>query len=343
LRPDIHQRNIVKNILLTGIGNALVDIEYRITEEELAAFGVTKGSMTLTETSRQNDMIASLGEREAHRSSGGSAANTVIAFAQFGGSGAYVSLLGKDALGSFYAGEFEDLGIVLDAEQVSGASTGTCLVFITPDSERTMNTTLAVNTEFSRRNIDEELIKRSEWIYVEGYKLTDENGAEAADMAAFHAAKHGTHVAVSCSDGFIVDVFGDRLRTLLKSASLVFCNEREGMALAGEDSADAAYKALRSRYGNVVFTMGEQGSRIHWNGHDSVIPAYAVTPVDATGAGDMYAGAFLYGALHRHHPDHAGRLASYAAAQGVGQYGARLKASHIDIRDSVLLSPATHP
>lgn len=331
----------MKNILLTGIGNALVDLEYRVTDAELASFGVNKGAMTLTEPSRQHDMIHALGERDVHRCSGGSAANTIIAFAQFGGSAAYASLLGADHFGNFYASEFKDLGIVLNAEQVSGATTGSCLVLITPDSERTLNTTLAINTEFSPRHVDENLIKASEWVYIEGYKLTDDNGAEAVDHALFYAKKYDTRVAISCSDGFIIDVFGDRLRSVLQRADLVFCNEREGTGLAQTDSVHDAYNYLVATYPNAVLTAGAEGSRVRWNGLDAQIPAFTVQPVDTTGAGDMYAGAFLYGVLHRHHPEHAGRLASYASAQVVAQYGARLRTSHIDVRDSVLANATT--
>ncbi len=324
-----------------GIGNALVDIEYRVTDAELEAFGVTKGSMTLTDPARQHEMITALGDRDAHRSSGGSVANSVIAFAQFGGTAAFSSLLGRDPFGDFYAGEFRDLGIHLSADSISGDTTGTCLVLITPDSERTLNTTLAVNTQFSRDHVNEQVIKQSEWLYIEGYKLTDDTGAEAVDMAAFYARKHGTNIAVSCSDAFIVHVFGDRLRSLLKQTDLIFCNEVEAKALAEEEDADLAARALRSRLPNVVMTMGDQGSRISWNGHDCEIPAYQVSPVDTTGAGDMFAGAFLYGVLHRYHPEHAGRLASYASAQVVAQYGARLKANHLEVRDSVLSTAST--
>ncbi len=331
----------MKELQLTGIGNALVDLEYRVTEAELAAFGVTKGAMTLTETQRQHEMIAALGSRECHRCSGGSAANTIIAYGQFGGNCAYSSLLGNDPFGVFYADEFRELGIVLAADQVPGASTGSCLVLITPDSERTLNTTLAVNTEFTKSNINEELIKSSEWIYIEGYKLTDDNGAEAVDKAVFYARKHNTNIAVTCSDGFIVDVFGDRLRSVLRSADLVFCNETEGKALSDTDSVDEAYRELTSRFRNVVLTAGTSGSKVRWYGVDAVAPAYKIDAVDATGAGDMYAGAFLYGVLHRHHPEHAARLASYAAAQVVGQYGARLRANHIEVRNTVLTAATT--
>lgn len=329
-------------LLLTGIGNALVDIEYRITEEELLAFGVRKSGMTLTAPERQHEMIAALSDRTHHRCSGGSAANTMIAFAQFGGRGAYSSLLGADDFGEFYAREFEQLGIVLRADRLQGESTGSCLVFVTPDSERTLNTTLAANVHYSRRHVDVDLIKNSEWIYVEGYKLTEESGADAVEVAAYEAKRHGTKVAVTCSDGFIVDVFGDRLKALLQHADLVFCNEGEAMALSGEGTADEAFRALSSQFGNVIVTKGEHGSLIRWNGESVHVPAYVIVPVDATGAGDMYAGAFLYGVLHGHTAELSGRLASYSAAQVVAQFGARLAANHLHVRDSVLRQHATH-
>lgn len=329
-------QSALKTLQLTGIGNALVDIEYRVTDDELRSFGVDKGAMTLTEPERRAEILAQLSDREAHKSSGGSAANSIIAFSQFGGSAAYCSILGHDSDGEHYASEFRDLGIHLEAPLVSGLETGTCVVFVSPDAERTLNTTLAANLAFSRRHINEELIKRSEWVYIEGYKLTDDNGAEAADMVAFYAKKHDTRLAVSCSDGFIVDVFGDRLRDILRHADLVFGNEREAASLAGEATPHEAFRALASRYPNVVVTMGDKGSLVRWCGIEAEIPAYQADLVDTIGAGDMYAGAFLYGVLHRHHPEYAGRLASYASAQVVAQYGPRLKASHIEVRDSIL-------
>lgn len=331
----------MKTISLAGVGNALVDLEYSVTDEELVAFGVTKGSMTLTTPEQQQKMIAALGDRNVHRCSGGSAANTLIAFAQFGGQGAYCSLLGDDRFGLFYASEFETLGIALDAHKIPGATTGSCLVLITPDSERTLNTTLAINTEFARNNVSEERIKQSEWLYIEGYKLTDDNGMEAIEVALHYARKHDTRVAVTCSDPFIIDVFGDRLKRVLKHADLIFCNEKEATTLTHTENADEAFLALASTHNSVVVTKGANGSNVRWLGSDASIPAYAITPVDATGAGDMYAGAFFYGVLNRHSPEMAGRLASYASAQVVAQFGARLRANHIEVRDSVLLDSPT--
>lgn len=329
----------MKNIQLLGVGNALVDIEYRVVDAELEQFGLTKGSMTLTDPQRQTELLEAMAQRTTHRSSGGSAANSIIAFAQFGGVGGYSSVLGADALGEFYASEFKELGIVLEAPFTQEQPTGTCVVLITPDSERTLNTTLAANTLYTRKNVNPELIARSEWVYIEGYKLTDNDGYEAVMETLFHAKKAGTHVAISCSDGFIVDVFGGQLREVLRSADLVFSNEREATGLSGEETAEEAFKSMCSTYKHVIVTDGLNGSHVMFNGNSAKIPAYRVEAVDATGAGDMYAGAFLYAVLHKHSVEHAGRLASYAAGQVVAQYGARLKTNHLEIRDAVLASP----
>ncbi len=331
----------MSKVLLTGIGNALVDAEFSVTEEELARFGIKKGAMTLTEPSRQAEILDALGDRESHRSSGGSAGNSIMAFAQFGGSAGFISVLGSDKIGRFYADEFRNLGIILHADERSGLDTGTCIVLITPDGERTLNTTLAANVTFGRRDVDEAIVKNSEWLLLEGYKLTEETGADALEYAAFVARKNNARVAVSCSDGFVVDVFGDRLKTILKHADMVFCNEHEAMALAQESNVRDAYRSLRSTYGNVAVTLGEHGSMVSWFGREATIPAYAVDTVDTTGAGDMYAGAFLYGVLHGHHPEHAGRLASYCSARVVAQYGARLKVNHIEVRDAILHTSPT--
>lgn len=326
----------MSKVLLTGIGNALVDIEFSVTEAEFAVFGVDKGTMTLTDPKRQTELLDLLANKEPRQSSGGSVANSVIAFAQFGGRSGFMSVLGSDSLGQFYAQEFKDLNIVLCADFVTSADTGSCIVLITPDAERTMNTTLAANLLYHHRMINEDVIKNSEWLLLEGYKLTEEDGAEALEAATFLARKHGVQVAVSCSDKFVVDVFADRMAGILRHADMVFCNELEACALAREEDPELAYRSLKSRFKNLALTRGTKGSAIHWYGTEAHIPAYAVETTDTTGAGDMYAGAFLYGALHGYRTEHAGRLASYAAAQVVSQYGARLKANHLVIRDSIL-------
>ncbi len=326
----------MRTIQLTGIGNALVDVEFNVSEAELASFGVTKGAMTLTEPQRQAEILSALSVQPVHQSSGGSVANSLIAFAQFGGSACFLSVVGNDNMGSFYTSEFSDLNIKLVADALPGLPTGSCIVLITPDGERTLNTTLGANVTYGRHALDEQVLRNSEWLLLEGYKLTEESGAEALEVAAFTAKRNNRHVAISCSDGFIVNVFSDRLNALLQYADMIFCNEVEACALVGEENANEAFRSLKSRFRGVALTRGTNGSLVHWYGKDAVIPAFAVDTIDTTGAGDMYAGAFLYAVLHGHSVEHAGRLASYSSAQVVKQFGARLRTSHIEVRDTVL-------
>ncbi|MBE2265745.1 MAG: adenosine kinase [Flavobacteriales bacterium] len=332
----------MQSIKLTGIGNALVDMEFNITEAELHGFGVRKGGMTLTNVQRQREILETLASKTPHRSSGGSVANSMIAFAQFGGTAGFMSVLGADATGEFYANEFRDLTIELAAEVIPGADTGSCVVMITPDGERTMNTTLAANTLYSRDLLDSRILQASEWLLLEGYKVTEESGAEALDVAAYTAVKNGSHVALSCSDAFIIESFADRLKPILKNTDLVICNQFEAQALAAEETAEASFRALKHSFRNVVLTKGSAGSLIHWFGTDAEIPAYHANVVDVTGAGDMYAGAFMYAVLHGYKPEHAGRLASYAASRIVQQYGARLRTDHVQIRDTILNQATIH-
>jgi sugar/nucleoside kinase (ribokinase family) len=325
-----------KTFQVFGVGNALVDIEFRATELELQKLGFEKGGMTLASPEAQHSLLEQFQHHESHNSSGGSAANTIIAFAQFGGKGAYSSVLGNDAMGNFYAEEFLSMGIHLDAPQTSVLPTGSCVVLITPDSERTLVTTLGANTLYGPNNVNKDCIASSEWVYVEGYKLTDEQGFAAIEETVFWAKKHDTHVAVSCSDGFVVEHFSDQLRAILPSASLVFANQHEATLLTEESTAHEAFLSLCHKHPAVVVTDGTRGSYAQFFGSSAQIPAFPVDALDTTGAGDMYAGGFLYGVLNRMSVDQAGRLASYAAAQVVAQYGARLRTSHIEIRESAL-------
>lgn len=325
-----------KDLHLVALGNALVDIEHHVHDHELEATRLPKGGMTLVDATEQQALLSQLNPERGRMSSGGSAANTAIAFRQFGGRAAYKTLLGKDPLGDFFASEFENLGLHLFAERSSNHPTGTCVVLVTPDGERTMQTTLGVNTNFSRDHINVEVIKRAEWLYIEGYKFTEESGAEAIEEAIYHAKKADVRVAVTFSDSFIVNVFRDALQRAVKHADLVFCNEFEAKAYADTENDDEAFKYLISAIPNVAMTLGSSGSRLRLLADTHDIPAYPATVLNTNGAGDMYAGAFLYGITHGMSAERAGRLASYASSLVVSQHGARLQSSHTEVRDYIV-------
>lgn len=325
-----------KNLHVCGLGNGLVDVQVEISEDILDRLGVKKGTMTLVDADTQAQHLARLNGHTVHRSSGGSAANSMIALAQFGGRAALKTVLGNDDMGRFYAGEFRDLGIHLDADMVENAPTGTCLVLITPDAERTMLTALGINREFGAEHIREETVARAAWLYIEGYKFSEPNGAEAIREALRFARRHDVRIAVSFSDTFIVNVFRDSLEEVTANADLIFCNETEAIAFTGADSADAAFAQLAANFPAVALTMGGRGSRICFDGDAHDIAAYHATPVDTTGAGDMFAAGVLYGITHGYSPEHAAHLGSFAAARIVSQFGARLAESPDAIREAVL-------
>lgn len=319
-----------KNLHLFGLGNALVDVQLQIDDEAFSGLNLRKGGMALVDAAQQKEILDRFLHLEAFRCSGGSAANTIIAFAQFGGRAAYGTRLGRDEHGMFYASEFKDLGIELHAELTENEHTGTCLVLITPDAERTLNTALAVNTGFTREHVSEDAIRRAEWIYIEGYKFSEESGADAIEHALYYAKKYGTKVAVTFSDAFIVQYFSEGLRKAVAGADLIFCNEVEAQAFTGTGDMDEAFRALREAAPNVAMTLGEKGSKVHVGGFSWDVPAVPVTPVDTTGAGDIYAAGFLYGVTHGYTPEQAGRLGAIAAARVISQLGARLHAREFE-------------
>lgn len=326
---------INKDIQLCGIGNALVDVQLEIADDELASVGFEKGTMTLVERETQEESLERFEGKKMHLSSGGSAANTIIAYSSFGGKAAYKTAIGKDEMGRFYAGEFRKLGIILSATESYNNPTGTCLLYITPDAERTQATFLGANEDYSREGLDEETIRRSEWLYIEGYKLTSDAGFEAVTRSIELAKENCTRLALTLSDKFIVDVFRQRVDDIIGDMDLIFCNDLEARSYTEKDNNEAAYQELKKLGCDFAMTMGPKGSLLSWKGQDLEIPAYEAKSVDTTGAGDMYAAGFFYGLTHGRKPEVAGRLGSLAASRIVSQYGARLKTSHTELRDKI--------
>jgi len=252
----------IKDIQLCGLGNGLVDIQLQVSNEEFLQLQVIKGEMRLVDSTKHNEILQFLGNRQLNKCSGGSAANTIIAFSQMGGSAAYKTTLGNDANGRFYAGEFNDLNIALQAKMLDDEQTGICLILITPDSERTMLTSLAATAKYSKEHIDKGLIARSEWLYLEGYRFSNSEGTEAVDYAIDIAKRHNTHIALTFSDVFIVNAFRENLKKTIDNADLIFCNEQEAIAYTGASNSEEAFDILSEKVPNIVVTLGKNGSII---------------------------------------------------------------------------------
>ena len=307
-----------------GIGNALMDLQLQISEQNLTSLELKKGGMQLVTVEEQHRLLKEVALGELHQASGGSAANSIIALQQLGGRGAYGCLVGEDRFGLAYKSELEKLGVFLPNQPCAGKTTGTCLVLITPDAERTMNTALGVSAEIAPEHGSESTIAESEWLYIEGYLFSSSTGQATALHAARLAKKHQTKVAVTFSDTFIVTVFGEALREVVALSDLVFANCHEAQAFAGSQNEDLAFSTLMKAAPHVVMTLSERGVRLGVGGEEFFSKPFPVKAIDNTGAGDMFAGAYLYGLNSGFTPEKSAELACFLASRVVSQLGPRL-------------------
>jgi sugar/nucleoside kinase (ribokinase family) len=315
----------MKDFQLYGLGNALVDIFVEVSDGEFASLGFERGSSRLVERAEQQSLLERFKDHDLRLVSGGSVANSVIAFSQLGGGAAFLGCVGDDRYGLFYQAEFEELGIDAGNMVLVGETTGTCACVITPDAERTMRVCLACAGRLSARHVDPDRLKRSEWLFIEGYGFANPETMQEAIREALHIArKHGVKVAVTCSEAFIVNVFRDAFFEVLKQTDLLFCNADEAGAVTGTTTAEEAFAKLKGMIPSVVVTDGPHGAYVRHAGVEAHVAAFPCTPVDLTGAGDMMAGAFLYGVTHGVAPDKAARAACYLAMKVITQVGARL-------------------
>src|SRR5262245_26455727 len=315
----------MKEFHLCGLGNAIVDIFVELSDEEFTSLGFERGSMRLVAADEQRRLLERFKDREPRLVSGGSVANSVIALSQLGGSGAFLGCVGDDRYGLFYESEFEELGIAFWPPPLVGETTGTCICLITPDAERTMRTCLAVASNLAERHIDEEQIKSAEWLFVEGYLFANpDHGQGAIRLALQLAKKHGVKVAVTCSDAFVPESFGDAFAEALGQTDLLFCNSREARAVAGAETPEAAFAKLRHIVPSCIVTNGPGGAYVRHGRIETHVPAFPCQPKDVTGAGDMVAGSFLYGLTHGVPADQAARAACFLAMKVITQLGARL-------------------
>jgi sugar/nucleoside kinase (ribokinase family) len=317
----------MKQYHLCGMGNAIVDLFVEVSDEQFAALGFERGTMRLVDHAEQQTVLAKFAAVDPRLVSGGSVANSVIGFAALGGRAAFIGCVGDDRYGLHYQSELTGLNVGLGNPIVVGQPTGTCCALITPDAERTMRTCLAVSAHLNADHVraDRHLIEQSAWLFIEGYLFSNGDAGQSAVREAIQIAKaSGTKVAITCSEAFIVHVFGEHLYAALKDADLFFCNASEACAAANARDSQEAFQKLANVVPNCVVTDGPAGAYVRWDGAEHHVPAFGVTPKDLTGAGDMFAGAFLYGVTHGVPADKAAKAANKLAAMVISQVGARL-------------------
>jgi len=324
-----------------GIGNAIVDVIAHADEDFLTRHGMSKGAMMLVDEA-QSDLIYS-GMGPGIESSGGSAANTIAGVASFGGGTAFIGKVRDDELGKIFAHDLRALGVQFDTPAATdGPSTARCLILVTEDAQRTMNTYLGACVELKPDDIDEALVAAAEITYLEGYLFDPPLAKEAFRKAATIARNAGRKVALTLSDSFCVERYKEEFRALIADhVDIVFANEAEARALYDTDDVEAAAKELARHAGIAAVTRSAAGSML-LRGEELVrIPAAPVEEVvDTTGAGDLYAAGVLFG-LSRGRPlAECGRLGSVAAAEIISHVGARPMVSLKELANGVSASAA---
>ncbi|MEZ6062178.1 MAG: adenosine kinase [Planctomycetaceae bacterium] len=308
-----------------GVGNALVDIQARVPDSVIAASGFDKGIMTLVDDATQQAVLASLDGVRLNRCAGGSAANTIVGVADFGGRAAYVGKISTDEIGQFFLDDMRKMGVTVEVAPSSSGQTGTSAILITEDAQRTMLTNLGVAATLTEDDIREDELRQSKYVYIEGYLLTGETSRPAAMKAIELAKKHGVKVAFTASDPFLVNLLRDDIWALVEGpVDLFFCNEEEAKSLTGREDPIECAAEIHRHAENVAMTLGPNGSIVMHGGEAIAIEGVSVNAIDTTGAGDMYAAGLLYGITNGMTWKQAGHLGSHAAARIVSQLGARM-------------------
>jgi len=311
-----------------GIGNALVDMEYEVEAADLEKLRIDKGVMTLVDEAHQIEIMQHLAEHHHQKGSGGSAANTMIALSQLGGSAFYSCKVANDALGSFYLDDLVANGVDTNRHgNKDHGHTGRCLVLVTPDTDRTMVTHLGISGRFSGKELVPQAIGESGYYYMEGYLVTEDNARAAAVEGRKIAEGAGVKTAISLSDPNMVKYFKSGLRQMIGGGvDLLFANESEAKGMADTDELDAAVDFLKRNAKQFAVTRGPKGALVY-DGRELIeIDPVTVDAVDTVGAGDMFAGAFLYGVTQGWDYRRAGDLAAAGAAKLVTSLGPRISA-----------------
>lgn len=318
----------MKKYHVYGVGNALLDRDAQISEAFLQDLNIEKGVMTLIDEATHHRLTAALAESFCHSGCGGSAANTMIALSQFGGRGFYSCKVADDEAGKLFLYQLTAIGLDcnLTSDKLSAGVTGQCLVLVTDDAQRTMNTHLGISETLCPDVLNFDAIADSEYVYLEGYLVTSPTARKALLAARRHAQASNTKVAFTLSDQNMVRYFKNELLAVIdEQVDLLFCNEEEALLFTQANDLEVAIALLQPLAKHLVVTCGSRGAILAIDGEMVAIPTTATNAIDTVGAGDMFAGAYLYAITHGYAPQLAVELANRAATAVVSQYGARLK------------------
>ena len=312
---------------LFGIGNALLDTEYQVPEEFLAHNNVLKGRMTLIDSARRGELINSVSGTPDDVSAGGSVANAIYAAQGFGCRNFFAGVVTNDDVGMAFIQELNHVGIdTLPPRPTAHGDSGQCLIFVTPDGERSMNTSIGIADSFELSELPSPKIQAAELVYVEGYLASSRTGRDAARTVISRARDTGVRTCLTLADVSIVQNFKSALEYIVApELDLVFCNVEEALAWCNVDTVEATYEPLLSIARRCVITLSEAGCIVVERGQSPLrVMGFPQSPLDSNGAGDMFAGAYLTGVVNGWDNDRCARFANFAASKIVTQIGARL-------------------
>ncbi len=313
-----------------GVGNAIVDTLAQVDDQLIGDLGINKGGMSLMDSENQAKVLGKLDHKNLKLASGGSAANTMVAIAQSGGTGIYSGKVAHDTNGEFYKQDMEETGIKFPVPLApeTGLPTGTCVVLTTPDAERTMCTHLGISTTLDKSEIDLDLLAQSKCSYIEGY-LWDAEGPRAACVEAFEQSKKlGVRAAFTFSDAFLIGRYSDDFHKVVADyCDIIFCNSDEAKQFFGTESIDDCTTKMAAICDLAFITDGPNGCYVVEKGNVTNVAGFPVKAIDTNGAGDSFAGGALYGLTNGMTSAQAAKWGNYFASRVVENIGPRIDGS----------------
>jgi sugar/nucleoside kinase (ribokinase family) len=316
----------MKNTFIYGIGNALVDSEYKVTDTELEQLNLTKGCMELNDMDNHSKLSSELKKKHGivKMMPGGSVANSLYALAQFGENVIFTGRISKDNIGATFEESLKFVGMKSAIKQVEHGITGECIVMITPDHERTMYTYLGVSSDLSEDDISKEAIIDSEYLLIEGYLVTSDKTKNVAKYCLDIANENNIKKIITLSDPNVVNFFKDNMMELInKKFDIIFCNKQEAFNISSSDDINDSIKFLNRFSNEIIITSGSEGAYVYHNNVLTHVISDTVKPVDLTGAGDMFLAAYLLSKNKNKKVTETIKFANKCAGKIIQKYGAK--------------------
>ena len=322
---------MTKSFQVVGIGNAIIDILAYVSDDFLVKNEIKKGVMNLINSERSNELLRKISITK--KVAGGSAANTIVGLSQLGIKTSYFGKVSNDEFGKFFTDDLNSNNIEFDVSEKfdsSNLSTGHCIVLVTPDGERTMNTYLGVTEFLSKDDLNLNILQNCAWLYLEGYRYDGIDSQKAFEIAINHSKKGGGKVALSLSDPFCVQRHREKfLKIMNNGVDLIFCNEKELISLTRQTDLNSALQTSSNYPCKVICTVAERGVFIKDKGSWINISTNNVKIKDTTGAGDLFATGFLYGILSGNEDPVSCEFANKCAGEVIRTLGCRLDKQHL--------------